>query len=327
MATHTNVPGASSTDLGNPRYGSEVNSPANTSSSVIGGAEPMKGAKDARSPSTGPRTARGKERSKFNALKHGLLSKVVVLKGESHAEYLSLLKELREDRQPRGALENILVENLAGLFWRKRRFFQAETAEISEEMEFTEIDFVTKQRADAWDSSRAAIGSGGLLKHTANPLVVREAREILGMIRTLISKGMLKGDSRLLKKLYGEDQDGGIPYGLRQLCEVYFESVKQFQKQGDLSGDPELKKIMNVMIDAEMERLEKLEEALDTIGRERIEYKVSAAVIPGPKVSDRLLRYETHLSREIDRTLNQLERLQRLRMGQLAPPRIDVNIS
>ena len=84
---------------------------------------------------------------------------------------------------------------------------------------------------------------------------------------------------------------------------------------------------MNAMIDAEIARLAKIDEVLETIGRERIEYKVSAAVIPGPEVSDRLLRYETHLSREIDRILNQLERLQRLRRGQPVPPRIDVNIS
>jgi hypothetical protein len=287
----------------------------------------MKGRNAARPRSTGPRTDRGKERSKFNALKHGLFSKVVVLKGESSADYLSLQNGLRADFQPQGTLETVLVENLAALLWRKCRLFQAETAEISEKIEFAGVDFITKQRVDAWDSSRAAIGSGGLLKPTTNSLVVREAREILEMIRALVSKQGLEGDSRLLKKLYGEDQDGGIPYGLRLLCEVYFESAKQLEKQGNSSGDPELKKFMNAMIDAEIARLAKMDEVLETIGRERIEYKVSAAVIPGPEVSDRLLRYETHLSREIDRILNQLERLQRLRRGQPVPPRIDVNIS
>jgi hypothetical protein len=42
--------------------------------------------------STGPRTAMGKERSKRNALKHGIFSKVIVLEGESLAEYGSLLE-------------------------------------------------------------------------------------------------------------------------------------------------------------------------------------------------------------------------------------------
>ena len=55
--------------------------------------------------------------------------------------------------------------------------------------------------------------------------------------------------------------------------------------------------------------------------------ETSAAVIPGQEVSDRLLRYETHLSREIDRILNRLERLQRMRKGQPLPPQVDVKIS
>ena len=44
-------------------------------------------------------------------------------------------------------------------------------------------------------------------------------------------------------------------------------------------------------------------------------------------VPDHLLRYETHLSREIDRILNRLERLQRMRKGQPLPPQVDVKIS
>jgi hypothetical protein len=42
---------------------------------------------------------------------------------------------------------------------------------------------------------------------------------------------------------------------------------------------------------------------------------------------DLLLRYYTTLDRAIDRTLAQLERFQRMRLGQPVPPRIDVNLS
>jgi len=56
-------------------------------------------------------------------------------------------------------------------------------------------------------------------------------------------------------------------------------------------------------------------------------YKKSAAVIPGQEVSDRLMRNETHLSREIDRVVNRLVRLQGIRKGQPLPPQLDVKIS
>jgi hypothetical protein len=55
--------------------------------------------------STGPRTAEGKNRSKHNAVKHGILSRVTLLKGEPKAEYDALLAGLREDFKPDGTTE------------------------------------------------------------------------------------------------------------------------------------------------------------------------------------------------------------------------------
>jgi hypothetical protein len=59
----------------------------------------------------------------------------------------------------------------------------------------------------------------------------------------------------------------------------------------------------------------------------KIGYNIYAAGIPSQEIADRLLRYEAHLSREIDRILNRLERLQRIRKGQPLPPQLDVKIS
>src|SRR6266851_553213 len=95
---------------------------------------------------TGPRTPQGKERSKFNARKHGLFSKAVLLQDESRAEYDVLLNGLIEDFQPRGKLETVLVESLATVLWRKRRLLQAETAEI-EKAKFLNFELVLQNKA------------------------------------------------------------------------------------------------------------------------------------------------------------------------------------
>ena len=50
-------------------------------------------------------------------------------------------------------------------------------------------------------------------------------------------------------------------------------------------------------------------------------------LVPKYEVLGRLLRYEAHLSREFDRTLSQLERLQRMRKGQPVLPPIKVEVS
>jgi hypothetical protein len=156
---------------------------------------------------TGPRTAKGRERSKFNALKHGLLSKVVLFEGESRPAYLSLVNGLWDDFQPHGKAEVVLVENLAALLWRKRRLLQAENAEISEKMKFMEFDFRAKRRLEAWEVSRAAKVSGGLLKHFTDPRVIREARETFELIRLAVDEGQIWKCLHLLKILYGVDQD------------------------------------------------------------------------------------------------------------------------
>jgi hypothetical protein len=88
---------------------------------------------------TGPRTLSGKERSKYNALRHGIFSKAVVLKTESREEYDSLVNGLRVGLQPVGTLEEIFVENLAMLIWRRRRFIIAETGEIRKNTEHLEM--------------------------------------------------------------------------------------------------------------------------------------------------------------------------------------------
>jgi hypothetical protein len=86
-------------------------------------------ANDSSSPSrqsTGPRTSQGEDRSKYNAVKHGIFSKVIVLKGEPRIAFDALLNGLFNDLRPDGELEEILVEKLAILIWRYRRLIVAE---------------------------------------------------------------------------------------------------------------------------------------------------------------------------------------------------------
>jgi hypothetical protein len=98
---------------------------------------------------TGPRTLQGKGRSKHNALKHGIFSKVVLLENESKVEFDSLLDGLREDFEPEGMIETVLVEKLAMLVWRHRRLLIAEDAEIQSDAKVLEWDRQTGQFDEA----------------------------------------------------------------------------------------------------------------------------------------------------------------------------------
>src|SRR5271166_6117999 len=70
----------------------------------------------------------GTEITRFNALRHGVLSRYTVLPWEDAAEYRDLVAALVAERAPQGPTEEHLVEELAGILWRKRRLRLAEAA-------------------------------------------------------------------------------------------------------------------------------------------------------------------------------------------------------
>jgi hypothetical protein len=56
---------------------------------------------------------------RFNALKHGILSRYTALSHESHTNYESLVNSLMDERLPACATEQHLIEELDSVIWRK----------------------------------------------------------------------------------------------------------------------------------------------------------------------------------------------------------------
>ena len=91
--------------------------------------------------STGPRTEAGKARSRLNSRKHGLTARLLVIGDEDPAEFEELRAGLLEQYNPQGPAESELVEYLAGVYWRLRRFpffeaaiFAAREAQVANEL-------------------------------------------------------------------------------------------------------------------------------------------------------------------------------------------------
>ncbi|MDP9486707.1 MAG: hypothetical protein M3Q49_13145 [Actinomycetota bacterium] len=76
--------------------------------------------------STGPKTPEGKAAVRYNATKHGLLSKDVLLPGEDEAALRELGERLGEELQPIGELESLLVDRIIASHWRLRRLGRVE---------------------------------------------------------------------------------------------------------------------------------------------------------------------------------------------------------
>jgi hypothetical protein len=76
--------------------------------------------------STGPKTPEGKTAVRHNALGHGLLSRDVLLPGEDKAALIELGERLRDELQPVGAVESLLVERIISSTWRLQRLGRVE---------------------------------------------------------------------------------------------------------------------------------------------------------------------------------------------------------
>jgi hypothetical protein len=80
--------------------------------------------------STGPKTEPGKAQSSQNALKHGLASGKLIIQGENREEYKQLKLDLRNEHQPSGITEDLLVEKMAMSLWFSRRAQIAQSVAI-----------------------------------------------------------------------------------------------------------------------------------------------------------------------------------------------------
>ena len=81
-----------------------------------------------------------------------------------------------------------------------------------------------------------------------------------------------------------------------------------------------------VIIEDRLERLGALKEYV--FEREKLAEDAEARSfsLPSASATDKLLRYEAHVDRQLSRTMDQLERLQRRRKGENVPPPLTVNL-
>jgi len=264
----------------------------------------------------GPRTLPGKMRSKKNALTHGISAKQLLLKDESEEDFNSLCRELREILGAEGALENELILQLAMLLWRGRRLLKAETAEIRGSVEFLSLDRLWQQQA------RASSCTSDLAAQHANPLALEQIIELLGDLRYHFQhRGFdRENDIAILRKIYGlHNLEKDFPFAYFALNIPNQDSDKR-EEMSRKYGD--IKKTTIELIDEELARFEGLKNEIEEVDCSRSGYAELASLVPPQEILERLLRYESHLSREIDRLLNRLERCKRLRLGLPLSPSI-----
>lgn len=95
----------------------------------------------------GVKTDGGKAVSRYNAMKHGLLSKEVLLDDENEADLVSLGKKLRSELDPETEFELVLVDRITANVWRLRRVMKIEREMIDDD------------RRDSFGGTKKTLGS------------------------------------------------------------------------------------------------------------------------------------------------------------------------
>ena len=264
----------------------------------------------------GPRTLGGKKHSRKNALSHGIYAKQLLLDDERLEDFSSLCRDLQETLGAKGALEEQLILQLAMLLLRNRRLLKAETAEIKKAAEFVGFDRGLKRNVRVPDyTDEVMVQRVKLLDLISNI-------ELLTNLRYHFeNRGFNKEeDLTILHKIYGLDHlEEGFPYLYILFNSQHQDSAARAElsrKHGDL------RKKTFELIDQELACFEFLKNQAEKIESKFHGFAQLTSLVPPHEVHDRLLRCETHLSRETDRVLTRLERAKRLRRGSPSPPSI-----
>ena len=281
--------------------------------------------------STGPKTPQGKAAVRYNALKHGLLAKEVVITSgegrENPAVFRDLLRALMEDLQPVGISEQLLVERIAVCQWRLRRAVRYETAEIrrSYGIPRSEDDGPrnsTLARSLLSGLSGLAPAPGGLatmLERTTGGI-----DELLELVRDahfdVLAQGHLSKplQQRLLTAFGAEADSVAVScfmhnYPLLDHDEDDEDEAKFPQLLENPPSPEECKQRLIQTLMNEFERLKDLRQQVAKRQAAERELDQACLALPPEPATDRLLRYETAIERQLYKALAELERLQRRR--------------
>ena len=245
----------------------------------------------------------GYEAVRFNAMKHGILSRLAVLAHEDAGEFADLLAALVEEHQPAGITEQHLIEELAAIIWRKRRVLLAEGASINRELHRVAHSTVNSPISVAVPFQRGLSSEGMdlpdmmLATHDELTEQLRNAELDLNATskaRAILYKGGSKAYEKARRTLIPESRDWWDENVEDESYPATAEGMEQFIQES----------LMPICIRMEHEARYQPAIKAQTLGEGLQPHRL-----------EKLNRYETHLDRKFERTLAMLLKMKELRGG------------
>jgi len=267
--------------------------------------------------STGPRSEKGKRRVSRNAIKHGLLAKEIIISGvgfcESQGDFSRLYHKLIDDLQPVGTLEEMLVEKIAISYWRLRRVLGAEAGEVRKQL------VQVKEDLQKW----GGFGSGDncqSIQHIKS--LVEEADMTLSVLK--MNDGLTTQGLAYIKSRFGAEQEQ-----IAFWCNLISRKLTDYDDDDNICPQTveELFLELTGMINSLKTQLQMKLVYLQAQDLEKRKAELLCHTLLGSGALERVLKYETAIERQLYRAINELERLQRMRMGDNVLPPITVDIT
>ena len=247
-------------------------------------------------------------------MKHGILSKLTVLPWENQDEYDALHAAFVEEHRPVGPTEEHLVEELAAIFWRKRRLRLAEAATFRGGLKDA-IDNITLFPFQA--SMMATLVYGCQPEPTDDNALIftdiiysnpKDSAEEAGRLRLVVDRI----EKALLDLMIGENDayDSALML-LDPLIQLSWEEMlKKSARQSEARYTATADSLMNWIKAEAYPYFQRRFEALNN--KDAFKQQVFGESFK-PDRLEKLARYETHLDRKLERTLAMLVKLQELR--------------
>ncbi len=244
----------------------------------------------------------GYEAVRFNAMKHGILSRLAVLPHEDRGEFADLLAVLLEEHRPSGMTELHLVEELATIIWRKRRVLLAEGANINQGLKGGARNAEGVMPAAApfeFGLSGKGRDLRDLMDMTPEEITERQRDtqhdlEATWKAKAVLRRGGVKAYDNALRALLPDSRDWWQRYVEEEEYPTTAEGLTDFIRE---HLEP---------LCIRMEKEARHHEAIktQTLGEGLQAHRL-----------EKLNRYETHLDRKFERTLAMLLKLKELRRG------------
>ncbi len=168
--------------------------------------------------STGPETPVGKAAVRHNAVKHGLLAEHALIPGEDEAAFKNLDERLRDELQPVGELETILVDQIVSARWKLRRLGRVEAGIFAWEL-YDEL--AERARREAHTHEKTNLDDLGMRMDGTTIRDQQKRREALSKAQEM--KAEQDTETATLGRAFIRDADGANAFSKLSRYEVSIE--------------------------------------------------------------------------------------------------------